>query len=147
MYDFYIWIKAIHVIGVIAWMAGFLYLPRLVVYHANTQNFSELSKTLKSMERRLYFGIMLPAMIITVVLGGLLAGIPGIVDLSGNENWFWVKIVGICILIGVHFFLGRCRKDFALDRNTHSARFFKVINEIPTVIMILIIIMVIIKPF
>jgi len=147
MGDYYIWVKALHIITVIAWMAGLLYLPRLFVYHANAQNNSELSETLKIMERRLYYGIMMPSMLLSLLLGGFLSGIPGLIDYNGNDNWVWVKLFCIFILLLIHGLLGRWRRDFALDRNKHSPRFFKIINEVPTVIMIVIIIMVVVKPF
>ena len=139
------WVKALHVIAVIAWMAGMLYLPRLFVYHAQAEKGSVQSETFKIMERRLYRGIMTPAMIAAWVFGLWLAFGFGVVDWS--MGWPWVKAALVIAMSGFHGLLGRYRRGFAEDRNLHSSRFFRSINEIPTLIMIVIVIAVIVKPF
>ncbi len=139
----YAWIKALHVIAVIAWMAGMLYLPRLFVYHAAAKPGSELSETLKVMERRLLRGIMNPAFVAVWVLGGLLLFVQDI----PHEGWLHVKLACVVLLSVMHHFFGRWRKDFAADRNRRSPRFYRVANEIPTVLLIVVVVMVIVRPF
>jgi putative membrane protein len=139
------WVKALHVISVIAWMAGMLYLPRLFVYHADAERGSVQSETFKVMERRLYRGITTPAMIGAWVFGLWLAFGFGIVDFS--QGWMWLKAVLVIVLSAFHGWLGTHLRAFANDANTHSSRFFRGINEIPTVIMIVIVIAVVVKPF
>jgi putative membrane protein len=141
--DAYPWIKALHVIAVMAWMAGMLYLPRLYVYHADTEPGSAASEMLKVMERRLLRAIINPAMIASFVLGILLL----IVIDPWDQAWVWVKIGLVLALGALHGGLARWRRDFAADRNRHSARFYRVVNEVPTVIMIAVVILVIVKPF
>jgi len=141
---YYLWIKALHVIAVIAWMAGLLYLPRLFVYHADAKPGSELSETLKVMERRLLRAIINPAMVAVFALGILLALTIGPEIL---EDWFYVKIVLVLILSGVHGMMARWRKELERDERIHSARFFRIVNEIPTVLMIAIVILVVVQPF
>lgn len=138
------WVKAAHVISVIAWMAGMLYLPRLFVYHADAEKGSVQSETFKVMERRLLRGIINPAMIATFVFGLWMVG-SGVVDWS--MGWPWVKALFVLILAGFHGVLARNYKQFANDTNTKPARYFRLINEIPTVAMIVIVIMVIVRPF
>jgi protoporphyrinogen IX oxidase len=138
------WVKALHVISVIAWMAGMLYLPRLFVYHADAQTGSIQSETFKIMERRLLRGITNPAMIATWVFG-LWMVFAGMVDWS--SGWAWVKAAMVLLLSGFHGYLSRWRRDFAEDRNLRPAKFYRAVNEIPTVIMIVIVIMVIARPF
>ena len=140
----YDWAKALHVISVIAWMAGMLYLPRLFVYHADAEKGGVQSETFKIMERRLYRGITTPAMIATWVFG-LTMVFAGLIDWS--SIWPWVKAAMVIALSGLHGFYARLLRDFANDRNTRPARFFRQINEIPFVIAIVIVIMVIVKPF
>ena len=140
----YEWIKAFHVMAVISWMAGMLYLPRLMVYHAEAQTGSIQSETFKIMERRLYRGITTPAMIATWVFG-LWMVFAGMVDWS--SGWPWLKAAFVLALSGFHGFLGRQRRNFAADANTRPSTFFRAINEIPTVAMIVIVIAVIVKPF
>ncbi|WP_417579047.1 protoporphyrinogen oxidase HemJ [Pelagibacterium sp.] len=139
------WVKALHVISVIAWMAGMLYLPRLFVYHADAETGSVQSETFKIMERRLYRAIMTPAMIATWLFGLWL------LHLYGNGifamGWIWLKLVFVLALSGFHGFLGKSMKLFARDENQRPSKFFRAINEIPTVIMIVIVIAVIVKPF
>lgn len=136
---------AAHVISVIAWMAGSLYLPRLFVYHADAVPGSETSETFKVMERRLLKAITTPAMIATWVFGLTLAFHFKVVDFSAG--WMWLKAALVIGLSGFHGLLARHQKEFAQDRNTRPARYFRAINEIPTVLMIVIVIAVIVKPF
>jgi len=139
------WVKALHVISVIAWMAGMLYLPRLFVYHADAEKGSVQSETFKIMERRLYRGITTPAMIGTWVFG--LWMVIGFQAVDWTEKWPWVKAVMVLLLSAFHGLLGRYRRAFAEDRNDKTSRFFRSINEIPTVLMIIIVLMVVAKPF
>jgi protoporphyrinogen IX oxidase len=140
----YPWLKALHILAVIAWMAGLLYLPRLFVYHASARPGAEASETFKVMERRLFRGIMTPAMVGTYVFGIGLAGLPGVVDWS--RGWIYVKLAAVAALTIVHCLLSRWRKDFAADRNIRPARFYRVVNEVPTVLLIIIVIMVVVRP-
>ena len=137
------WIKAFHVIAVIAWMTGMLYLPRLFVYHTETKPGSESSERFKVMERKLLRGIMNPAMIAVWILGPLLAWLTG----TYLDIWLQIKFVLVIVLSGVHGFYVRCWRDFADDRNTRSARFYRIINEVPAVLMVFIVILVIVQPF
>ena len=139
----YEWIKALHVIAVIAWMAGMLYLPRLFVYHCEADAGSKQSETFKVMERRLFKAIINPAMIVTWLAGIYLAW-------AGHwlsAGWFHGKLFLVVALSGVHGLFSRWVKDFANDRNNHSGKFYRVINEVPTVLMIGIVVLVIVKPF
>lgn len=139
----YEWIKAFHILAVISWMAGMLYLPRLMVYHAESAVGSIQSETFKIMERRLLKGIINPAMIVTWVLGLYLAW----AAFGFKGGWLHGKILLVVILSGIHGYLvGRVR-DFANDRNTKSARFYRIINEVPAVLMVGIVILVVVKPF
>jgi putative membrane protein len=139
------WVKALHVIAVLAWMAGLMYLPRLFVYHAGVAAGSDTSETFKVMERRLYRGITTPAMVLTWVFGLWLAFGYGVVDFS--QGWMWLKAGLVLALSAMHGFYGRLLRDFAADRNTRPAGFFRAINEIPFVIAILVVIAVVVKPF
>jgi protoporphyrinogen IX oxidase len=139
----YEWIKALHVIAVISWMAGMLYLPRLFVYHCKAEAGSKQSETFKVMESRLLRAIIDPAMGVTWLAGLYLAW-------AGqwySSSWFLAKFLLVLVMSGVHGFLARCVKDFAADRNTRSQKFYRIINEVPTVLMIAIVILVIVKPF
>jgi putative membrane protein len=139
----YVWIKALHIIAVIAWMAGMLYLPRLFVYHCEAEPGSKQSETFKVMERRLLKAIINPAMTVTWLAGLYLAW-------AGQwylAPWLHTKLLLVLLLSGVHGFFSRCVKDFAADRNRRSQRFYRFINEVPTVLMILIVILVVVKPF
>ena len=139
----YDWLKALHIISVIAWMAGMLYLPRLYVYHADARPGSELSETLKIMERRLLRLIMNPAMIATFILGGwMLALNPQLL----HQPFMHAKLALVLLMTGVHGFLARYRRLFANDRNTHTARFYRILNEAPTLLLIGIVILVVVKP-
>ena len=139
----YEWIKALHVIAVISWMAGMLYLPRLFVYHCEAERGSKQSETFKVMERRLLRAIINPAMIVTWLAGLYLAWAGHLY----SAPWFHAKFLLVLILSGVHGFFARCVKDFAGDVNSRSQKFYRIINEVPTVLMILIVICVIVKPF
>ena len=139
------YIKAFHIIAIIAWMAGLLYLPRLFVYHATSKPCSEQSETFKVMERRLLRYIATPAMIASWVLGLMLA-FSGVIDWS-RDGWFHAKLILVLALSAYHGLLAVWTKDFALDRNTRSARFYRIANEIPTILMILIVILAVVRPF
>jgi putative membrane protein len=139
----YLWIKSFHVIAVIAWMAGMLYLPRLFVYHCESQTGSIQSETFKIMERRLLKAIINPAMIVTWVLGLYLAWDGG----WFASGWLHAKLLLVILMSGVHGFLSKSVKVFAADKNVRPAKFYRMINEVPTVLMILIVILVIVKPF
>jgi putative membrane protein len=139
----YLWLKAFHVIAVIAWMAGMLYLPRLFVYHCEAPPGSPQSETFKVMERRLLRAIINPAMAATWIFGLWLALEGGFL----KSGWLHGKFLLVLILSGVHGLLARYVKDFAADRNAHSQKFYRIVNEVPTVLMIGIVILVIVKPF
>jgi protoporphyrinogen IX oxidase len=147
----YLWLKAFHVIAVIAWMAGMLYLPRLFVYHCAAEKGSVQSETFKVMERRLLRAIINPAMIAVWVLGPLLAWM-------GPDSrfawfwftsgwWLWAKLVLVLALSAVHGLFVRWVRAFAADANLHSQRFYRIINEVPTILMIAIVILAVVKPF
>ena len=141
--ELYLWLKALHIIAVIAWMAGMLYLPRLFVYHCSAAPGSVQSETFKVMERRLLRAIINPAMVASWMLGLWLAW-------SGNflsAPWLHGKLVLVLVMSGVHGMLARWMKDFAADRNRHTQKFFRIMNEVPTVLMIGIVILVVVKPF
>jgi putative membrane protein len=138
------WIEALHVIAVISWMAGLLYLPRLMVYHCETIVGGTEDKRFKVMERRLMRAIMDPASLAALVSGVWLAWQAGY---GWNDGWFILKVVGVLGLIGVHGVLGWHRRQFAEGRRQHPARYFRVLNEVPTALMIVIVVMVIVKPF
>ncbi len=142
--DTYLMIKAWHIIAVISWMAGLLYLPRLFIYHCDADIGSESSQTFKVMERRLLRAIMNPAMIVSLLLGLLMA-----LDLGPDvwiETWFIVKVICLIGLISMHMLMAKWRKAFEKDQNIHSTKFFRYMNEVPTVLMIIIVIMVVVKP-
>ena len=142
---FYPWIKSFHIISVIAWMAGMLYLPRLYVYHCETRPGSAESERFKVMERRLLRGIVNPAMIATWTFGTLLVLTPGVIDWSAG--WWHVKLAAVILMSGFHGALSRWRKDFLHDRNRRPQRFYRIANEVPTLLMIVIVIMVVARPF
>ncbi len=139
----YLWLKAFHVIAVIAWMAGMLYLPRLFVYHSEVPKGSIQSDTFKIMERRLLKAIINPAMIVTWVLGLYLVWDGG----WYTSGWLHAKLLLVLIMSGLHGFLSKIVKVFAADGNVRPAKFYRMINEVPTVLMIGIVILVIVKPF
>ena len=139
----YLWLKALHIISVIAWMAGMLYLPRLFVYHAAAKPGSDQSETFKVMERRLYNAIMMPAMIATWVFGIVLV-------LEGQwfaTGWFITKFVMVIAMTLLHGLFGHWAHEFSLDRNAHGQKFYRIVNEIPTVLMIAIVVLATVKPF
>ena len=138
-------IKAFHVISMVAWMSAILYLPRLFVYHTTVKRNSEASKMLKIMEYRLQKFIMNPAMLLTIIFGVFLLKTNGIINWT--EKWIYFKLLGVFLLLVVHNLLGRYRKDFFLDKNKHSGRFYKILNEVPTILLIVIILLVYLKPF
>ena len=141
----YPWTKALHVISLIAWMAGMLYLPRLFVYHCAVAPGSEASELFKVMERRLYKLIMTPAMLATFAFGALLALTPGLVD--WHAGWFYVKVVAVLALGGVHGAMNKWRRGFLNDANARPQKFYRIANEVPTVLMLVAVIMVVVQPF
>jgi putative membrane protein len=143
--DCFLWIKALHVISVIAWMAAMLYLPRLYVYHAVVVAEGPESALFKIMERRLARSIMTPSMVLTWVFGLLMIATPGAIDWSSN-HWFHIKLLMVFMMSGIHGYLIYCMKAFAKDRNNRSSRFFRVLNEIPAIIMVMIVLLVIVRP-
>jgi putative membrane protein len=138
------WVKALHVISVIAWMAGMLYLPRLFVYHTVAEIGSDKSETFKIMERRLLRGIINPAMIATYIFGFWLV-LSGWVD--AGSTWLHLKIVFVLLLTACHGVLAKHIRLFAEDKNTKSQKYFRILNEVPTVLMIVIVVLVVVKPF
>jgi protoporphyrinogen IX oxidase len=138
-----LWLKALHIVAVISWMAGLLYLPRLMVYHCDAEAGSKQSETFKVMERRLLRAIMNPAMIVVWITGPLLAWQMGIYW----DRWFIAKVLLVLAMSGFHGALGGWRKDFEADRNAKSPNFFRVANEVPTLLMLAIVILVVVKPF
>jgi putative membrane protein len=143
MNSIYLWIKAAHVISVIAWMAGMLYLPRLFVYHSAAEPGSVQSETFKVMERRLLKAIINPAMIATWILGLWLAWEGGFF----RSGWLHGKLALVLILSGLHGYLSAATRAFAEDRNSKSARHWRIVNEVPAVLMVGIVILVVVKPF
>jgi putative membrane protein len=141
--DYIDWIKAFHVIAVIAWMSGMLYLPRLFVYHTQVAAGSPESERFKVMETKLLRAIVNPSMIAVWILGPLLAWLTG----AYLDTWLHVKFVLVILLSGVHGFLVSCWRAFQRDANTRSERFYRVLNEIPAVLMVLIVILAVVKPF
>lgn len=138
-----LWVKALHIIAVIAWFAGLFYLPRLFVYHADAPKGSQLSETLKIMERRLYNVIMQPAMGAVWITGPLLAYLMG----AFAEPWLHAKLVLVVILSGFQGALGSWVRAFAEDRNTRPAKFYRIVNELPTLLLVGIVLLVVLKPF
>ena len=141
----YPWIKSLHIVSMVAWMAGLLYLPRLYVYHSMAPVGADRSETFKVMERRLQRGIMTPAMLATWLFGLLLAGVPGVVD--WRMGWIWAKLILVVGLTLFHLLLTRWRKAFSIDQNRHATRFFRLITELPTLALIAIVVLVVVKPF
>ncbi|MGE0238957.1 MAG: protoporphyrinogen oxidase HemJ [Parvibaculaceae bacterium] len=140
----YLWLKAFHIIAVTAWMAGLFYLPRLMVYHRRTAIGGESSEIFKVMERRLLKAIMLPAMVLSWILGLALIWVT---DAFANPGlWLVVKLVAVVAMTGFHVWLARFVGAFAEDERPRDERFFRVINEIPTVLLIVIVIMAVVKP-
>jgi protoporphyrinogen IX oxidase len=141
----YPWLKAFHVVSMVAWMAGMFYLPRLFVYHCEVARGSAESERFKVMERRLLRQIINPAMIATWTFGVLLVLTPGVIDWSWG--WWHVKFASVRILSGFHGMLSRWRRDFLEDRNRRPQRFYRLANEVPTLLLLVIVIMVIVRPF
>ena len=142
--NIYLAYKALHLIAVISWMAGLLYLPRIFVYHTENQSDKNISRVFKTMERKLYFYIMTPAMLISWIFGILLIGSIGFDQLS--TYWLKIKLILVVLLTLYHFYLGNFLNKFKMDLNTKSSKFFRFFNEVPTILLILIIFIVVFKP-
>lgn len=143
--SYYDWIKALHIMAVIAWMAGLFYLPRLFVYHAERATVeSELDATFQVMEEKLLRVIMTPAMIVAWVAGLIMISL-GAFD--WGSVWAWVKIIAVILMTGAHGWMGARRKEFAAGTNTRSGRTYRLVNEVPTVLMVLIVVAVVVRPF
>ncbi len=141
----FVWIKALHIISVMAWMAGLLYLPRLFIYHCDAEPGSDKSETFKIMERRLLRAIMNPAMVVSLIFGGLLLANLDI-D-SWTDGWLHSKLLCVILLLGMHGVMNRWWRDFENDANQRPAKFYRVMNEVPTALMICIVIFAVVKPF
>ncbi len=141
----YLFVKALHLLSLISWMAGMLYLPRLFVYHVDAEVGGVQSETFKVMERRLLKAIMTPAMLATWIFGIWLLSF-GTVDM-GSDIWFHIKLTLVIAMTVIHMMVAKWRKDFEADRNTRTARFYRVMNEVPAVLMVAIVLLVVIKPF
>lgn len=144
--ELYLWIKALHIIAVISWMAGMLYLPRLFVYHTQVKVGSEASEMLKTMERRLLRYIINPAMFVTWGAGLWLIYYTNALDAAQNGKWMHYKLSLLVLMQISHAVMARSRRNFANDKNTRSAKFYRILNEVPTVLMIGIVILVVVKP-
>ena len=142
--NYYLLFKSLHLISVISWMAGLLYLPRIFVYHAENNDDRKLSDVFKVMEKKLYFYIMTPAMILSWIFGLFLIHSIGFQQLG--QTWMVLKIIFVILLTLYHFYLGKTLNQFKFDHNTHSHKFYRLINEIPTILLILIVFVVIFKP-
>ena len=142
--NYYLLFKSLHLISVISWMAGLLYLPRIFVYHAENSDDRKISDVFKTMEKKLYFYIMTPAMILSWIFGLLLIHSIGFQQLG--QTWMVLKIISVTFLTLYHFYLGKTLNQFKFDQNTHSHKFYRLINEIPTILLILIVFVVIFKP-
>ena len=140
----YLLFKSLHLIVVIFWMAGLLYLPRIFVYHVENNDDYNSKKIFKTMEKKLYFYIMMPAMILSWIFGLILISIIGFDILS--TLWIQLKLLFIVVLTFYHFYLGQCLKNFAFEQNSKTSKFFRIINEIPTILLILIVFTVVFKP-
>jgi len=140
----YLLFKSLHLIAVISWMAGLLYLPRIFVYHVENKNDQNISNVFKVMERKLYFYIMMPAMVLSWIFGLLLISSIGFDQLI--NKWLEIKLILVLILTIYHLFLGVCLKKFSIDKNTYSSKFYRIFNEVPTILLILIVFIVIFKP-
>lgn len=145
MSEAYLWLKAFHIVAVIAWMAGMLYLPRLFAYHCRVEPGSAEAERFKLMERRLLRVIVNPAMVLTFGLGIALLFVPGLVDWS--QGWIYAKLVLAAGMGAMHGLFARWRRDFARDTNRHSERFYRLVNEAPTLLMVGIVVLVVVKPF
>jgi len=141
----YLIVKALHLLSLISWMAGMLYLPRLFVYHVDAEVGGVQSETFKVMERRLLKAIMTPAMLATWIFGIWLLSF-GTVDM-GSDIWFHIKLTLVIAMTVIHMMAAKWRKDFEADKNTRTARFFRIMNEVPAVLMVAIVLLVVVKPF
>jgi protoporphyrinogen IX oxidase len=144
MGEFSLWVKVLHILAVFAWMAALFYLPRLFVYHADVARGSESDVLFQTMERRLLNAIMTPAMLASWLFGLLTAWSAGWFEVGAV--WLWAKVALVVVLSGFHGFLGRCHREFVAGTSRRSGKFFRVINEVPTVILIAIVVLVVIKP-
>ena len=142
--NFYLLFKSLHLISVISWMAGLLYLPRIFVYHAENSSEKKTSEIFKTMERKLFFYIMTPAMILSWIFGVILIHSIGFQQIG--QTWMILKIIFVIILTLYHFYLGKILAQFKIDQNVYSHKFYRLINEIPTLLLILIVFVVIFKP-
>lgn len=142
--DYFLWLKTAHLLAVISWMAGLFYLPRLFVYHADKPAGSDSSETFKVMERRLLKAIMRPAAAVSLLTGGLMVWLGGF---SWGEPWLSVKLTAVLGLAAFHGLLERCTGQFAKDQRPYSSRTFRMLNEVPTVLLIVIVAMVVLKPW
>lgn len=142
--DYYILIKSLHIISMVAWMAGLFYLPRLYVYHCDAKS-KEMDETFQVMERKLLRYIMNPAMILTWVFGLWMVFLN--IEYLMSAGWFHVKFLLVFILSGFHGMLAKYRKDFAAGTNTKTHKFYRLINEVPTVILVVVVILAVVKPF
>ena len=142
--NFYLLFKSLHLISVISWMAGLLYLPRIFVYHAENSSEKKTSEIFKTMERKLFFYIMTPAMILSWIFGVILIHSIGFQQIG--QTWMILKIIFVTILTLYHLYLGRILAQFKIDQNAHSHKFYRLINEIPTLLLILIVFVVVFKP-
>jgi putative membrane protein len=141
--EYYLWVKAGHVVSVVAWMVGLLYLPRLFVYHASAETGSEMCSVFKVMERRLLRFIMNPAMILSFALGLCMIALnPGLLE----ESWMQYKILILVLMTGMHALLARWRRFFENDMNLFPPKFYRMINEVPTVLMVIIVVLAVVKP-
>jgi putative membrane protein len=148
MSEYYDLFKTLHVISIIAWMAGMLYLPRLFVYHVDAAPGSDKSETFKIMERRLMKAIINPAMIASFIFGGLMLWVgfdSGFFTMA--DGWLHVKLLAVVLMAGAHGVLSKRRREFEADSNTRSTRYYRILNEVPTLLMVIIVVMVIMKPF
>ena len=144
MGDAYGWLKVVHILAVISWMAGLFYLPRLFVYHVENIDHKISSSIFKTMERKLFYFIMMPAMILSWIFGLILISVIGFEIIL--TLWLKLKLILITLLTIYHFYLGKLLKDFKIDQNTKSSKFFRIINEVPTILLILVVFIVIFKP-
>ena len=142
--NYYLLFKSLHLISVISWMAGLLYLPRIFVYHAENSDDRKISDVFKVMEKKLYFYIMTPAMVLSWIFGLLLIHSIGLQQLG--QTWMVLKIIFVILITLYHFYLGKTLNQFKFDQNTHSHKFYRLINEIPTILLILVVFVVIFKP-
>ena len=142
--NYYLLFKSLHLIALISWMAGLLYLPRIFVYHVENMEKKDAIEIFEVMERKLYFYIMMPAMILSWILGLLLIGSIGFDQLA--SKWLQIKLILVFILTIYHVFLGVCLKKFSIGKNIYSSKFYRIFNEVPTILLILIVFIVIFKP-